>query len=78
MDWNRITELALVLLAVLTPQFLLANEIDGDEFGKATTGIALAGIVVAAYRVYKMTARRVDVLPDPTPDPDPIEQEPPS
>lgn len=53
MQWQRLTELALVLVAVLTPQFILANEIDGDEFAKATTGIALAGVVVAAYKVYR-------------------------
>lgn len=62
MQWQRLIELALVLVAVLTPQFVLASEIDGDEFAKATTGIALAGVVVAAYKVY-----RTATTPKPTP-----------
>ena len=40
------------MVAVLIPQFLLAKEVDGDEFAKATGGIALAGVIVAAYKVY--------------------------
>lgn len=49
---NRFIELTIVLAAVLAPQFILANELDGDEFAKATGGIALAGVVVAAYQVW--------------------------
>lgn len=49
---HRLIELVIVMVAVLTPQFLLASEIDGDEFAKATTGVAMAGVVVAAYKVY--------------------------
>lgn len=66
MDWQRLAELALVLVAVLTPQFLLANEIDGDEFAKATSGIALAGVVVAAYKVYRTAnaKKAAQQLPD--------------
>ena len=55
---QRIIELAIVMVAVLTPQFLLANEVDGDEFAKATTGVALAGVVVAAYKVYLSIAEK--------------------
>lgn len=54
----KILELAIVMLAVLAPQFLLASEVDGDEFAKATTGVALAGVVVGAYRVYLGMAGR--------------------
>ena len=46
-------ELVLLCVAILAPQFLLAAELDGDEFLKATSGIALAGVVVAGYRVWK-------------------------
>ena len=52
MNWQKLAELAIVMLAVLTPQFILANEIDGDEFAKATSGVALAAVVVAAYKVF--------------------------
>lgn len=54
---HRLVELTIVLAAVLAPQFLLASEIDGDEFAKATTGIALAGVVVAAYKVWRATRK---------------------
>lgn len=49
-------ELGVVLLAVLTPLFLLANEVDGDEFAKAGSGVFLAAVVsgvAAVYRVWK-------------------------
>ena len=49
----KITELLLVFVAVLIPQFLMASEVDGDEFAKATAGIALGGIVVGAYSTWK-------------------------
>lgn len=52
---ERWIELGIVTLAVLTPQFLLANELDGDEFAKATSGIALGGVVLAAYKIWKTT-----------------------
>jgi len=50
---NRLPELVLLFLAVLAPQFLLASEVDGDEFAKATVGVALGGIVVGAYSQWK-------------------------
>lgn len=58
-DWPRLTELVILLAAVLAPQFLLAAEVDGDEFAKATAGVALAGVVVAAYKVWRGTANAV-------------------
>lgn len=51
-------ELIILLAAVLAPQFILASEIDGDEFAKATSGIALAGVVVGAYKCYKATEKK--------------------
>jgi hypothetical protein len=50
---NRLAELLIVLAAVLAPQFILANEVGGDEFAKATSGVALAGIVVGAYQIWQ-------------------------
>lgn len=52
----RFTELVLVIVAVLTPQFVLAAKVDGSELAKATAGVAMAGVVVAAYRVWKGVA----------------------
>lgn len=49
---QRIVELALVLLACLTPVFLFADRIDGDEFIKGGAGAGLAGIVIAVGTVY--------------------------
>lgn len=49
----KLGELVLVIVAVLTPQFVLAAKVDGDELAKATAGVAMAGVVVAAYRVWK-------------------------
>lgn len=50
---KRHIELLIVFLAVLAPQFLLASEVDGDEYGKATSGVAMAGVVIAAYRSWQ-------------------------
>lgn len=47
---KRHIELLIVFLAVLAPQFLLASEVDGDEYGKATSGVAMAGVVIAVCR----------------------------
>lgn len=51
----KIIELIVVVIAVLIPQFILANEVDGDEFAKATSGIALAAVIVGAYKIWKGT-----------------------
>lgn len=50
---KKILELLVLMLAVLAPQFILASEVDEDEFAKATTGIALAGVVVTAYKSWQ-------------------------
>jgi len=57
----RLCELALVVVAVLAPQFLLAAKVDGDEFAKATIGVAAAGTVVAAYKIWKGVAERAAI-----------------
>jgi L-lactate permease len=49
----KLVELIVVIVAVLIPQFVLAAEVDGDEFAKATSGIILAGVIVGAYKVWK-------------------------
>ena len=51
--FKSLIELVILMVAVLAPQFLLASEVDGDEFAKATSGIALGGVVVGAYKVWK-------------------------
>jgi len=56
--WQSTIELALLLVAVLAPQFILANEVNGDEFAKATSGVAMAGVVVAAFKVWKTKAAK--------------------
>jgi len=49
----RYVELLVVIAAVLTPQFIMAAEVDGDEVAKATAGVALAAVILGAYRVWK-------------------------
>ncbi len=49
----KYVELIIVLVAVLTPQFLMAHELDGDELIKATSGLALGGVALAAYKVWQ-------------------------
>ncbi len=50
----RYIELIIVLVAALMPTFLLAAEVDGDEFAKAGSGIATAGVCVAIYKIWAM------------------------
>lgn len=57
---KKTIELVILFLAVLAPQFILASEVDGDEFAKATSGIALAGVVVAAYKVWCSMKEKVN------------------
>ena len=49
----KLVELVIVIGAMLVPQFILASEIDGDEFAKATSGIVLAGVIAGAYKIWK-------------------------
>jgi len=56
----KLVELVIVIAAVLIPQFILAAEIDGDEFAKATSGIVLAGVIVGAYKIWKGSEKVVE------------------
>lgn len=46
-------ELLIVLVAMVAPQLIMASEVDGDEFAKATSGIAIAGVMLGAYKVFR-------------------------
>lgn len=46
-------ELAMALCAALVPLFVLASEIDSDEFWKGGGGITAAASVVVVYRIWK-------------------------
>lgn len=50
---QHLGELGMVVAAMIVPQLILASEVNGDEFAKATSGIALAGLILGAYRVWK-------------------------
>lgn len=50
----RVVELAVVMVAVLTPMFLLASEVDGDEFSKAGSGLFLGAVVAGVTTIYKI------------------------
>lgn len=50
---HRNIELTIVMLAALAPLFLLASEVDGDEFVKGGTGLIGGGVVVAVYRMWQ-------------------------
>ena len=56
----KLVELVIVIGAMLVPQFILASEIDGDEFAKATSGIVLAGVIVGAYKIWKGSEKQVE------------------
>lgn len=49
----RYIELLMLFAAVLAPQFFFANSIGNDEFIKGGSGVALGGVVVAAYRLWR-------------------------
>ena len=49
----KMCELTLILTAALVPIFILANEVSGDEFAKAATGVLLAGTTIAVTNIYK-------------------------
>lgn len=57
---NRLVELFMLFAAVLLPQFLLASEVDGDEFAKAVSGVALGGVVVSAYAAWRRVSDTAD------------------
>ena len=45
---------AVSLLAVLAPIFLLASEVDGDEFAKSGVGLATVAAVVAIFKGFHL------------------------
>lgn len=49
---NRNIELMIVMTACIAPIFLLAGNINADEFMKSGIGIAVSGSVVGAYRMW--------------------------
>lgn len=52
----KLFELLIVIAASLAPLFLLAHEINGDEYAKAASGAVLASAsasCVAMYRLWK-------------------------
>ncbi len=48
----KLIELVIVFVSLLTPQFLLASKINGDEFAKSSGGVAVAGVLLTAYKVW--------------------------
>lgn len=51
----RLCELLLICAACLAPMFILASEVDGDEFVKAGSGAMSAAVIAglgAAYKVW--------------------------
>lgn len=46
-------EFAIALLAALAPLFILANEIDGDEWTKGGIGAIVSGVVLAVTAVIR-------------------------
>lgn len=63
---NAYWELAIVIVAMLIPTFLLASEVDGDEFAKSGMAVALAGVILGAYKVWQAAKERAYATkPDP-------------
>lgn len=63
----KTVQLFILMAAILTPQFILAHELDGDEFLKAGSGVALAalvGAVMAGYKTWQISNKEPD--DDPT------------
>lgn len=54
----KIVELAIVVTATLVPMFVLAGEIDGDEWTKGSIGAIAAATVVAIREAYKAWRER--------------------
>lgn len=51
---TNVVELIVLMVACLTPMLVLAHELDGDEFVKASSGITLATMVAAIMGGYKL------------------------
>lgn len=53
---GNVLELFVLMGCMMAPIFILANEVDGDEFLKATSGIVLAALwggILTAYKLWK-------------------------
>ena len=53
---TKLTELIVVLVFIVAPQlpqFFLANSVDTDEWQKSGSGVAISGLILGAYKVYK-------------------------
>lgn len=50
----RLWELCIVYVAVITPMFLWASKVDGDEFVKASTGAGFAAVAAVMMTIYKL------------------------
>ena len=49
---GTLTELVIIIAALLWPFFFYAKTIDGDEFLKSGVGLATLGMVVAVYKLW--------------------------
>lgn len=54
----RLAELAIVCVACLAPIFILASEVDGDEFVKAGAGATSAAVIAGLGAAYKVWSER--------------------
>ena len=47
----EIVKLLVLAAIVLTPMFLFAHELSGDEFAKSSMGVAMAAIAYGAFKL---------------------------
>lgn len=47
-------ELLIIMCAATVPMFIMAHELDGDEFVKSLSGVAFAGTMAALMAFYKI------------------------
>jgi hypothetical protein len=57
---KRYGELIFVVLALLTPQFLLASKVDADEFVKAGIGVGIVAVPTLILGAYKIWAGKTE------------------
>ena len=51
----------IVAAVILTPMFIMAHELDGDEFAKSGVGLVMGAVVLAALKIGEtMWAKRQD------------------
>lgn len=44
-------KLLILAAVILAPMWIMASELDGDEFGKSAAGIAAGGVTLAALKM---------------------------